>query len=128
MLDKTARNSERIITGCHGAEKTVYGVQIKKYTTPEEISKKINEKLRTEKDQEQELWETLLAKAKHEYPGASHNKLHARVYKQICDIKHGKKEEKDPEMTFKPNLTMSKMSKAPTPIKPKRGFKPVRSN
>jgi hypothetical protein len=46
--------------------------------------------------------------------------LHARVYKQIQDIKHGKKEEKDPEMTFKPNLTMSKLSKAPTPQKPKR--------
>jgi hypothetical protein len=128
LLDKTARNAERIISNCEGVEKTVYGVQISQYTTPEEISNKINQKLRKEKDEEQELWEKLLAKAKHELPGASTNKLHARVYKQICDIKHGKKEEKDPEMTFKPNLTMSKLSKAPTPVKPKRGFRPVKTS
>ena len=88
----------------------------------------MNEKIRSEKEQETELWEKLLAVARHEDPGASVNKLHARVYKQICDIKHGKKEEKDPEMTFKPNLTMSKLSKAPTPVKAnKRRFQPPKS-
>ena len=39
-------------------------------------------------------------------------------------MKHGKKEEHDPELTFKPNITMSQLSKEPAPVKPKkRGFK-----
>ena len=71
LLDKTARNADRIINNCAGVEKTCYGVQINKYTKPELISKKINEKLRDEKDHEQELWVKLLAIAKHEDPGAS---------------------------------------------------------
>jgi hypothetical protein len=75
------------------------------------------------------MWAKLLAIAQFEDPGASQNKLHAKVYKQICDIKHGKKEEKDPEMTFKPNLTMSKLSKAPSPVKPvRRGFRGTSTN
>lgn len=39
-------------------------------------------------------------------------------------MKHGKKEEHDPELTFKPNITMSQLSKEPAPVKPKkRGFR-----
>jgi hypothetical protein len=83
LLDKTARNAERLINNATGIEKTCYGVQINKYTRPEEISKKINAKIRTEKDQEQDLWVELLAVAKFDDPGASENKLHAKVYKQI---------------------------------------------
>jgi hypothetical protein len=81
LLDKTARTAERVINGAKGIEKTVYGIQINKYTKPEEISKKINEKLRKEKDQEQDLWTELMAVAKFEDPGASQNKLYAKVYK-----------------------------------------------
>ena len=40
-------------------------------------------------------------------PGATDEKLRALVYKQIQEIKHGKKEEHDPDLTFKPNVTMS---------------------
>ena len=35
-------------------------------------------------------------------------------------IKHGKKEEPDPELTFKPDVTQSQFSKAPAPEKPKK--------
>lgn len=92
---------------------------------PEEISKAINHKLREEKDDEVELWAKLLEKARHEMPGASDQKLQAIVYKWIQDIKHGKKEQYDPEMTFYPDCTISKASKAPAPPKPqKRRFAP----
>ena len=71
-----------------------------------------------------DLWADLLKKARYDHPAASQAKLNAMVYRQIQDIKHGKKEEPDPELTFKPNVTMSQMSKAPAPEKPKkRGFR-----
>ena len=39
-------------------------------------------------------------------------------------MKHGKKDEHDPELTFKPNITLSQLSKEPAPVKPKkRGFR-----
>ena len=57
-------------------------------------------------------------------PGASDERLRSIVYKQIEDIKHGKKEEPDPELTFKPDISISVASKAPAPEKPKRrGFR-----
>ena len=57
-------------------------------------------------------------------PGASEARLRSIVYKQIEDIKHGKKEEPDPELTFKPDTTISALSKPPAPAKPKRrGFR-----
>jgi len=37
------------------------------------------------------------------------------VYKKIQNIKHGKKEELDPELTFYPNCSLSLASKAPLP-------------
>ena len=40
-------------------------------------------------------------------PGATTNKLNAIVYKRLQDIKHGKKEEHDPELTFKPDCKIS---------------------
>lgn len=67
----------------------------------------MNEKLREEKNDEVELWKDLLKKARHEMPGASEQKLRAIVYAQIQQIKHGKVEEVDPELTFKPNCTKS---------------------
>ena len=48
-----------------------------------------------------------MARQRHEMPGASQEKLNAIVHKKIQDIKHGKKEEPDPELTFKPNVTAS---------------------
>jgi hypothetical protein len=74
---------------------------------PMEISVAINEKLRQEKDEEVNLWAELLSKARHEMPGASEQKLRALVYAQIQQIKHGKVEEVDPELTFKPNCLKS---------------------
>lgn len=64
------------------------------------IAKRINEKLRFEKDNEVELWKKLLDEVKFVMPGASQEKLNAIVYKKIQDIKHGKIEEADPELTF----------------------------
>ena len=72
-----------------------------------EISTAINDKLRAEKDDEVVLWKELLEKARYDMPAASEQKLRALVYKQIQNIKHGKVEEVDPEVTFKPNCTKS---------------------
>ena len=70
------------------------------------------------------LWTELLEKARHEMPGASNEKLKAIVFKRIQNIKHGKKEEVDPELTFKPDISKSQASKPPAPVKPgKRGRK-----
>lgn len=63
--------------------------------------------MRSEKDQEVDLWYQLMEKQRFEMPGASQEKLNAIVHKKIQDIKHGKKEEPDPELTFKPNVTVS---------------------
>lgn len=109
--------------------KTVYGINTTKYIKPMEITQSINKKLREEKEEDVELWAKLLEKARFEDPGASQQKLNAFVYKQIQEIKHGKKEEHDPELTFKPNVTMSQMSKEPAPVKPKkRGFRGAGGN
>ena len=124
MLDKTARAADNIIHNYTGKEKTIYGIKTKKYIRPEEISTRINEKLRNVKDDEVKLWYTLLEKEKHAMPGASEEKLKASVYKKIQEIKHGKKEEHDPELTFKPDISNSVFSKPPAPVKPrKRGYK-----
>ena len=53
-------------------------------------------------------------------PGASNERLNAIVHRKIQDIKHGKKEEPDPELTFAPNITASTFSKGPAPEKPKK--------
>ena len=76
--------------------------------------------MRAEKNDELGLWQELMAIQRFDMPGASQEKLNAIVHKKIQDIKHGKKEEPDPELTFKPNVTMSQMSKPPAPEKPRR--------
>ena len=53
-------------------------------------------------------------------PAATVSRLNAIVYKRLQEIKHGKKEEHDPELTFKPDCTRSYASKAPAPPKPKK--------
>ena len=53
-------------------------------------------------------------------PAATENRLNAIVYKRLQEIKHGKKEEHDPELTFKPDCSRSFGSKAPAPPKPKK--------
>ena len=64
-----------------------------------------------------ELWERLLKKAAYEMPAATQEKLRAIVYKWIQDIKHGKKEEEDPELTLKPDISKSMASKPDPPVK-----------
>lgn len=65
-----------------------------------------------------------MEKAKFDMPGTSQEKLNAVVHRLIQNIKHGKKEEVDPELTFKPNVTQSQKSKPKPPAKPaKRGQK-----
>ena len=53
-------------------------------------------------------------------PGASENKLRAIVFNQIQQIKYGKKEEVDKELTFKPDISRSMASKPQPPMKSKR--------
>lgn len=48
-------------------------------------------------------------------------RLTALVFRRLNDMKHGKKDVFDPSvLTFKPDLTASKKSKPPAPIKPVR--------
>ena len=123
-MDKTSRVAERMIKKAEGVDKTTYGIQTSQYIRPEKIAIEINQKLRKEKEEEVSLWKTLLEKARFDMPGASDARLSAIVYKQIEDIKHGKKEEPDPELTFKPDISISVQSKPPAPEKPKRrGFR-----
>ena len=73
-----------------------------------------------------DLWRELLIKARYELPDATDQKLHAVVFKQIQDMKHGKQEEDDPELTLRPNCRLSQASKPPAPVKKKaRHFKGI---
>ena len=127
LIDKTARTSDRIVKTNTMREKTVYGVKTNKYITPQNISQSINQKSRAEKEEEVQLWDDLLNKARHEMPGATNSRINAIVYKQIQNIKHGKKEEADPELTLKPNVLKSQLSKGPAPYKPSRTRRVFRS-
>ena len=106
LMDKTTRVADKITQNQNG-EKVKFGIASDNYIPPEEISKRINLKIRAEKDQETDLWRELLAKARYEMPAASQEKLNAIVFRQIQQMKHGKKEEVDPELTLKPNCTKS---------------------
>lgn len=119
-MDKTQKAAERQIKKMDGKTKTIYGINTDKYIRPEQISKQINEKLRQEKENEVDLWKELYEKTKHEMPGTTPEKLSAIVHRLIQDIKHGKKEDVDPELTFKPNMSQSQKSKEKTPAKPAR--------
>lgn len=103
LLNKTARMADEVQKNQNG-EKCKYGIKSDNYINPQQITERINDKLRGEKDEDVELWETLLRKARHEMPGASDEKLRALVYRDIQTMKHGKKEEVDPELTLKPNI------------------------
>jgi len=50
-------------------------------------------------------------------PSASEQKLTATVFRQIQEIKSGKREEVDAELTMKPDISKSKKSKAKSPVK-----------
>jgi len=119
LMDKTTRLADKMTQSQNG-EKTKYGIASTLYIPPEEITRRINEKIRAEKDQEVQLWSDLMAKARYEMPAASEQRLSAIVHKQIQQMKHGKKEEVDPELTLKPDCSKSIASKAPLPIVQKR--------
>ena len=80
LMDKTARIADKVTQHQNG-DKTKYGITTAAYITPEEISRRMNEKIRVEKDQETELWKDLLAKARYEMPAASQEKLSAIVHR-----------------------------------------------
>lgn len=116
-MDKTSRTAGNILNKIDGKPRSVYGIRTNTHIKPMDISVAINEKLREEKNDEVALWKDLLEKARYQMPAASEQKLRALVYKQIQNIKHGKVEEVDPELTFKPNCSRSQQSKAPAPVK-----------
>jgi hypothetical protein len=64
----------------------------------------------------------LFAKARYEFPDASKNRLDAIVYRQIMEINHGKEEKDDPELTLKPDCTMSAYSKPAAVVKQKQKY------
>ena len=72
-----------MIKSSSGKDKVVYGIPTSKYIRPEQISEKINQKLRHEKDEDVQLWDDLLKKQRHEMPGASEERLKAIVYRKI---------------------------------------------
>ena len=77
--------------GATGKSKTVYGIETTKYIAPEKITQQINTKIRSEKEQEVEIWNELYAKVRYEMPGATENRINAIVYRRLQDIKHGKR-------------------------------------
>lgn len=81
-MDKTQSAASKLLKG-RSKEVTTYGIVSDKYINPECITKNINEKLRSEKEDEMVLWEKLLVKARYDFPSASENKLHAIVFKEI---------------------------------------------
>ena len=58
-----------------------------------------------------------MVKARYDMPSASEQKLTATVFRQIQEIKCGKREEVDAELTMKPDISKSKKSKAKSPVK-----------
>ena len=80
LMNKTTKKAERI-TSNQFKEVKKYGIPSSCYINPQEISGRINYKIRTEKDAEQELWKELLEKAAFDMPGASDSKLQAIVFK-----------------------------------------------
>ena len=116
-MDKTSSVAFKL-TKSIDKEVTRYGITADKYINPQEISTRLSEKYRVEKDAEAKLWEDLLAKVRYSMPSATEQKLTAIVFRQIQDIKHGKKEAFDPELTGRPDISRSMGSKAPAPIKP----------
>ena len=60
-----------------------------------------------------------MLKAQHDFPGASEQRLHAIVYKQIEQLKR-RQDDHDPELTLKPDISESMASKPKQPKKPKR--------
>lgn len=104
-MNKTITRADRLLEK-QEKEVTTYGIKTNRYINPEVITKNINEKLRSEKEDEAVLWDRLLVKARYEFPSASQNKLHALVFKQIQVIKSGKgQQEPDPELTLKPDIS-----------------------
>ena len=87
-----------------GKRRVTYGIETDTHIVPEKITTAINLKIRAEKETEVDLCAQLKEKARWEMPDASDSKLNAIVYRQLQDIKHGKKEEHDPELTFAPCL------------------------
>jgi len=71
LNDKTSRAADKILQKNEGRDRVVYGIQTNTHIKPIEITSAINTKLREEKDGEQEMWKSLLAKARYEMPAAS---------------------------------------------------------
>ena len=118
-MNKTIQVADKIVK-TQDPNTTRYGIKCEKYMNPESISKNINNKLRDEKDKDMPLWDELLVKARYDMPSASEQKIAAVVFKQIQEIKNGKEETHDPELTLKPDITLSMSSKPPAPVKPKK--------
>ena len=69
-MNKTIQASDKIVK-TQDPNTIRYGIKCESYMNPESISKNINNKLRQEKDQNQQLWDELLVKAKYDMPSAS---------------------------------------------------------
>ena len=82
LMDKTQSVAFKLTKGMN-KEVTRHGITTDKYISPQEISTRLSEKYRGEKDAETLLWEDLLAKARYSMPAASEQKLQAIVFKQI---------------------------------------------
>lgn len=61
MLDKTSRAADRIVAGAQGKTKTFFGIDTVEHLGPEKITARLNQKIRNEKDQDQETMKELYA-------------------------------------------------------------------
>lgn len=118
IMNKTLRSAQNLLDR-KGNETVSHGIRTDTYINPETITNRINEKYRIEKEDNTQLWQQLLLQAQHDFPGATEQRLHAIVYKQIEQRKRSK-DDYDPELTLKPDISKSMASKPKLPEKPKR--------
>lgn len=60
FMEKTKKMTTLLTSKQTGMEKTSHGVSFTKYTSPEQITGQINQKIRVQKSKEMDLWEELL--------------------------------------------------------------------
>lgn len=77
---------------------------IQEYQPPQEKTKILNEQLRQEKLNNEELRMTFLKTVAYDMPKASKERVEATVYRKLYEIQHVTQEPEDPELTLKPRL------------------------
>ena len=122
-MRKTSVLADKLTTNKSYNTYQKYGLHSSDYHTPQQISEHCSSKQRFDKSHEMGQWDELLKQATFNLPGASRERLHSHVFKQIQSMKTDKKEDMDPNFTGRPNIKMSQKrvpAKIPFPRKKAR--------